>query len=348
MSLATTPNAPTSSQVASPSGALLTLYALTSLHPGAGAALGAVDLPVQRERHTQWPTIAGSAIKGVLRDVCREQLAATHRGDPDGTEDDSRRTRRDRANEDKQLVWLFGPPTEDASDGAGALAVTDARLLAFPVRSLRGVFAWVTCPSALDRLNRDAALAGRRLSLRTPSPERNQAIVPENCPCLVGSPKSLVLEEFDFACEEKQGYSEVARTIANELAPATPEFASTREGIGSRLVVLHDDDFTHFARHATEIAARIGLDYETKTVRDGALFYQEFLPAETLLYSVVLSNAAREAARPDGETGTVLEAFEKCLKPYLQIGGDETTGKGICATRLWTGSPAKVEGSPNV
>lgn len=33
--------------------------------------LGTVDLPVQRERHTGWPTIPGSAPKGILRDRCR-------------------------------------------------------------------------------------------------------------------------------------------------------------------------------------------------------------------------------------------------------------------------------------
>src|SRR5262245_26920412 len=44
------------------SGGLLGLHALTALHPGSGAALGTVDLPVQRERHTHWPTVAGSAL----------------------------------------------------------------------------------------------------------------------------------------------------------------------------------------------------------------------------------------------------------------------------------------------
>ena len=37
--------------------------------------------------------------------------------------------------------------------------MTDARLLAFPVRSLKGVFAWVTCPAVLERFHRDLQLA---------------------------------------------------------------------------------------------------------------------------------------------------------------------------------------------
>src|SRR4051794_16286752 len=127
--------------------ALLGLHAQTSLHPGAGTALGVVDLPIQRERHTQWPTIPGSALKGVLRDACREKNKVNHDGD------------RKRADSDEFLVAAFGPPTDSAGESAGALSITDARLLAFPVRSLKGVFAWVTCSAVLERLRRDLALA---------------------------------------------------------------------------------------------------------------------------------------------------------------------------------------------
>src|SRR5438874_8114755 len=125
-------------------GALLGLHALTSLHPGTGTALGLVDLPVQRERHTQWPTIPGSAIKGVARDACREHFALTDKTD--------------RKTADKQNTLLraaFGPDTDSAAEFAGAVSFTDARLLAFPVRSLAGVFAHVTCPAVLRRLTRD-------------------------------------------------------------------------------------------------------------------------------------------------------------------------------------------------
>jgi CRISPR-associated protein Cmr4 len=50
-----------------PETTLLFLHALTAMHPGSGTALGVVDLPVQRERHTGWPTIPGTSVKGVLK-----------------------------------------------------------------------------------------------------------------------------------------------------------------------------------------------------------------------------------------------------------------------------------------
>src|SRR5438128_1522479 len=156
---------------------LLGLHAQTSLHPGSGTALGTVDLPVQRERHTMWPTIPGSALKGILRDACRERIANDQTLDLDNLErfDDKlderaerKGSRRQRADATLLLNEVFGPPAGSSGDFAGALSLTDARLLAFPVRSLKGVFAWVSCRGVLDRLARDAALARQTLSWAVP------------------------------------------------------------------------------------------------------------------------------------------------------------------------------------
>jgi len=68
------------------------------------------------------------------------------------------------------------------------------------------------------------------------------------------------------------------------------------------------------------------------------LFYQEFLPAETLFYSVVLASASRREGDPRA-AAQVLAYLQENLERagVLQIGGDETTGKGICLARLFQG-----------
>lgn len=264
-------------------GAILWIHAITAMHPGSGSALGAVDLPVQRERHTDWPVIPGSSLKGVLRD-------AHARGADEAT------TNR-----------LFGSP-DDNNASAGALSFTDARLLLFPVRSLRGVFAWVTCPQALRRWQRDARLAGITVELpKQLTVAEDQALVPQGCPCL--DKNELILEEFKFTAKPDAAFQIKPKPLNGEDL--------------KRIVILNDSDFTHFARHATEITARIRLKQETKTVEQGALFYQEFIPAEAVFYSLVA-----EAERVPG-----------ALKDYqppanAQIGGEETTGKGLCLLSL--------------
>lgn len=318
---------------------LLFIHAQTGLHPGSGTALGTVDLPVQRERHTQWPVIPGSTLKGILRDAVRERIAGNYQPEFEVKEENGekrekvKRSPRQVANEDDpDLVAAFGPgKVEQETSHAGALSLTDARILAFPVRSLKGVFAWVTCPAVLERLKRDLMLTsaiGDTFKLPV-WPEKDKALCQQNSPLLVDGDK-LVLEEFEF---ERTGEADaVTKWMANKAV--SDQF--TQKRLTDYLVVLHDDDFTHFVRHATEVVARVGLDYERKTVRKGALFYQEFLPPETLFYSVVLASPSRRDGHGKN-AGENLTYLKDNLPAVLQIGGDETIGKGLCAVRLVDG-----------
>ncbi len=287
--------------------ALLFLHAQTSLHPGAGTAIGTVDLPVQRERHSGWPTIPGSSIKGVLRDTLRRS-----NGDPD------------------DVFALFGPDSSQAEKYAGALSFTDARLLAFPVRSLKGVFAWISCPAALRRLQQDAQLAQiSNVPATIDSVPADQCLIPENAVTWLPE-NAVVLEDQDFRVAGK------ADPWSHWIADNGVSDDASKGHYARRLVILHDDDFTYFVRHATEIVARIGLDYEKKTVRQGALFYQEFIPAEALFYSVAIAAMSRNPSKMY-QANEVLSRLRDNLPRVIQIGGDETIGKGLCTLRLITG-----------
>ena len=120
----------------------LIIFTRTPLHVGSGGGLGPIDLPVQRERHTRHPIIPGSSIKGVFR------YTATSLDSELGSET-------------LKIDDLFGP--EDPESGkarSGDLTFTEARPLAFPVRSAKGAFAYITCPMALQRFARDSGLTG--------------------------------------------------------------------------------------------------------------------------------------------------------------------------------------------
>src|SRR5439155_466845 len=134
-----------------------------------------------------------------------------------------------------ELYAVFGPETSDADAHAGALSLTDARMLAFPVRSLRGVFAWVTCPAVLERLNRDLSLAGMGGLKEIPKLAKEKAACDETSPLFVDGNK-LVLEEFEFT------RTEGANAVAEWVAKHSTEDAQTQERIRTHLAVLHDDD----------------------------------------------------------------------------------------------------------
>ena len=44
------------------------MQAITPLHVGSGKGVGFIDLPIMREKVTNWPLVPGSAVKGVMRD----------------------------------------------------------------------------------------------------------------------------------------------------------------------------------------------------------------------------------------------------------------------------------------
>ncbi|MCL6645687.1 MAG: type III-B CRISPR module RAMP protein Cmr4, partial [Dehalococcoidia bacterium] len=287
--------------------ALLFLYVETPLHAGTGRSFGLVDLPIQRERTTDYPMVQASSIKGRLRAESEPLLPAA------------------------EHTAIFGPKTANASEHAGALSPGDARLVLFPVRSLAGVFAWTTSVHLLARLRRDAALAGLSVEWQVPpEPGENAAWV--NGDALIAG-ESVVLEEFSFtpSQEHAQTVQRIGEWLAANALPSGSEYAYWREALPKRLCVLPEDAFRDFARYGTEVQTHVRLDTTTKTVETGALWTAESLPVDTLLYAPLLATKSR--MRNDSDPG--LSAAEVITKvsglglARLQLGGDETTGQGI-------------------
>jgi CRISPR-associated protein Cmr4 len=271
-------------------------------------------MPIQRERHTEWPMIAGSSLKGVIRDHYRP------------SDDDSK------AKETWCDVFGAEPGTDEPQ--SGSISFTDARILAFPVRSARGVFAWVTCKDVLERLTRDAKLAGLESTWSLNGSTSKGAIASSDQVVIKdGGNQKMLLEEYDF---DVVADDEQAKKVAEWIAERATSDSFTKERIKTHFVIIPGDEFTHFVKHATEVSARIGLDYKTKTAKGGALFYEEFLPPETLMYSVVIANNSR---RPSSSM-TAEQVFEFVSESFkqenstLQIGANETIGKGICSISL--------------
>jgi len=105
-----------------------------------------------------------------------------------------------------------------------------------------------------------------------------------------------------------------------------------------RLAMVHDENFQHFVTTCTEVVARIAINPETRTVKGsggeggGALFNQENVPSETLFYSVLTVLPPRRKGNGD-PSALLTQLLPAENPPILQIGGDETTGHGLCETK---------------
>jgi CRISPR-associated protein Cmr4 len=85
--------------------------------------------------------------------------------------------------------------------------------------------------------------------------------------------------------------------------------------------------------YATEVITRVRIDRKTKTVENGALWTEEHLPTDTLLYVPLYANKGRKKHSQVDEQ-QVLDQIAALNNTHLQLGGDETVGRGIVRIRL--------------
>lgn len=300
---------------------MLFLCVETPLHAGTGRSLGTVDLPIQRERATGYPLVQASSIKGRLRAESKDMLDKDHWLTIFGPEQDSR-------EEGKQ-----------SSDFGGALSTGDARIMLFPVRSLSGVFAWVTCVDVLARFQREALGIGLKLDdgdkgkfdLPKEPGKNSVQIVNKN---LLADDKNIVLEEFSFEAQVDPSLDALAKWLANHVLPQTTEYKYWRDNLPSKLCILPENAFRDFVLYGTEVQTHIALDQQTKVVKDGALWTSESLPVDSILYAPVQSTPARRKDATLKDANAILKAVTDLKLSRIHLGGDETTGQGVVALKF--------------
>lgn len=278
---------------------IIGLLAETSLHPGTESSAGVIDLPVAREVATGYPVMVSSGLKGAMKDMARQSWPKDSKG-----------------NDDPRLGTVFG-----LQNSAGAVALSDARLLLLPARSLTGHYKWITCPYLLERYQRDRELAGLPSAFDIPRPVEKGTVI-------ANGQGQLFLEELSFNI--------VNEDIAGLVKSISPliRHQSVRDRLAGQLVVLGDDDFTYYASYGLQVNARNILHEETKISQN--LWYEESIPSDSLFYALIISRPGREDALKE-----IQQLF--AAQPYLQLGGNETIGQGWCAIKWLDGESDSLE-----
>ncbi len=299
------------------------LHCLSPVHVGAGQGVGFIDMPIMRERVTQWPLIPGSSVKGVKR----EQFRLHQQG-----------------NTDNWLDAAFGKQG-DADGSAGSLVMSDSKLLVFPVASYYGTYAYVTCPMAIQRLERDleaAGLTGARLNWNEIFGELGS--VADGIEAALFLPDSKVtghaetgstdiyLDEFQFHGIKSEQLKQWGDWLERHLFG---DDMLSGKLLKERLVLVNDEAFQYFVTMCCEVVPRIRIKQQQKTVDDGALWHEEYLPAESIMYGLVwCDNVYRAASRLTRE-----ELLDKLSgEAIIQIGGNASVGKGRVRCRYAEGA----------
>ncbi len=292
---------------------LFFLQAISSVHYGAGQGAGDIDLPVAKDGVTGHPKIPGSGIKGVLRDNFENGMKIANE-----------ETAKD------MTTALFGPSTDKAAEHASAISVGDGRMLALPVRSYFGTFAFLTSPMVLSKFKAELQRCGLSVdSLHLPEfvakAQHYHAQITSNS-CLTGGgiEGRILLEEVDLLIDDDQ-------SCADAWAEAIAEFTGFDDDektvFCSRLVIADDNVLNFLCETALPVEPHIAIDNETGTVKNGALWFEENVPAESLFYGRLSVDKSYSENHYDAEQ--LAEFLIKDRPPVLQVGGKATTGKGF-------------------
>lgn len=284
---------------------LFHLHTLSALHCGTGQSVGVVDLPIARARATNLPIVPGSSLRGVLRQEIGALDADLERA-------------------------LFGPRTikDNASSFAGALAVGDAHLLVLPVRALAGILCYVTSPFILRRYARDLAEAGIKPPEVPLLPKDGETAFVTGDTNLLES--KLVLEDLDLKASKDLATVSWAKTIAALVHPDNA--ANGQTDFIERFAILPDDILGYLSETATELRTRISIDQDTGTVKKGALWFEEHLPAESVLWGLYALSDSNEPNQPrtaEALANAVREQLPLGSGALLQLGGQAGVGRGL-------------------
>jgi CRISPR-associated protein Cmr4 len=273
------------------------IHALSPLQAGTGQGVGVIDLPIAREKATNIPYLPGSSVKGSLRDEF---------------------------NDDENLRdKIFGPEKIDGNNGyAGAIQFTDQTLLCLPVRSLAGTFAYVTSPYILKRLQRDA-----NLTFTVPNiSSDNKCVVAGNVLKIIPTANDICLEDLDLVAEATLD-TDWAKDLKSKIFTDQP----WQQHFADRFCIVSDNVFSFLLNTATEVTARIKLQDDTKTTQQGALWYEESLPTESILFGLVLAFPNNSTAMNEAQ---IFKAVSDKLEKPLQFGGNATVGRGLCQVKF--------------
>jgi len=262
---------------------LITVRTITPVHVGAGRTSGIVDLPIQRDEYG-YSCIYSSSLKGSLKTALLQALL---------------RETNDYAKAKNAVQVLLGPEPEEGEAFESSITILDAYLLAIPVRSLKGIYVYVTSPLLIKRFYERFELfktISQGDGQKTPEIEElanmlnkiaEQKLEPFETICI-----GIDGEECDkLRVKELEGKVVLAEEYFLDLKDKTDDKAKILSilKLDKPLLIVSDENET--AKNIVERSilrfTRVRLGRETKTVGGGP-WTEEYLPPKTILHTMIL------------------------------------------------------------
>ena len=305
---------------------VLVASSLTKLHPGAGRSPGVVDLPIIRDP-LGYPYVPGTQVKGALKSLLVRKLGCL--------KDDGKVNYDDACS---CLYCLLG--AEVGGDDVSALQVTDLYQLLIPAPSAEVGVVYVTSPTLLSyavSILEATSLKDEAAALRSAAQLAGQgkavaSFKPSNGIMYLG------LEKVEAEAKEsdlKSTFKKLARYY-KDLHP----LYETMDPLG-RILIVPEEEAVSIIESLLYRVTRVRLDRLTKTVGEGFLWTEEYLPWGTLLVGGIAETGFHSSHcstcnifKNKDPIGVLIELLKEAgvydgEAIYLVIGGKESVGGGL-------------------
>ncbi|ETR73846.1 MAG: CRISPR-associated RAMP protein, Cmr4 family [Candidatus Magnetoglobus multicellularis str. Araruama] len=183
----------------------------------------------------------------------------------------------------------------------------------------------------MNRFSRRLEMIGSGLPKNVDEiPDDEIVIAPDK---FIANNERVILEDFSFNVtkNQKENFSTIAELVCKYAIPVNNGFKYIKESFKKRMAIVSDNTFKDFVTLSTEVVTRINIG-ENGVVKTGALWTQELLPCDCILYCMVIAKDIFSAKDS-------MDSLKKhnCFNNesnIIQMGGDETVGRGILRIRL--------------
>jgi CRISPR-associated protein Cmr4 len=272
------------------------------VHIGTGGyRLGRVDNAIVREPGTNLPKIPGTSLSGAVRSAAAMRINKTSCAGQGGHCADFRTC---------PICYTFGSARDGGTSGAGAVSLSDARLVLFPVASWDGPV-WLSTKETLEEFG--------FTGLPASAPSSNQVVLSNGL--------QAVNNGFGL------GWL-MLEAAANKVTLTAPVSWQSNElsHVLMRTVIVHESLFAHLVNSGLEVRTSVAIEPDTGAAKDGALFTYEAIPRAAFISFDVTVDDYRNSFPDKNGAGWkgVKDVVEDglSLSEYLGIGGMGTRGFG--------------------
>jgi len=301
---------------------MILVYSITPIHVGAGRAVGIVDLPIQRDA-LGYPVIFSSSFKGALKSYCAENKIKDGRID---------------CSSAPLCCCAFGSEPIGSETETGILTLTDLIPFAVPVPAINDVYLYLTSPYLLRKIK--DILEAERYKSENENLNAFYDIVSSILDVLKGKQNDMVSLSKEDEDKEIFVYDKVKKIkIKDEKGlKLLKDLGTLASDIEDKLVVKVGGDDRYLFDKATLKVTRNRISLDTKTVEEGALWTEEYLPEGTIFVGGYLITDRKNSFCNSSPKEVVNELKQKRFSNgtfYLSLGGKETIGKGLVKVVWW-------------